>query len=579
MLQEQAPVEPAAQARQHPAVRVRSPVHPGRRRVLQRAGTDPDAAAAARRVRATTSPASSRCTARTGRRPRRARRGRRGGAGSADDRDRGGARAGEGEARRPRRGTVLAAARATWPEHSQVWLASGELLEKDQPADAGARVSQGDRARRRRRARVPRARADPARAAGRQRRRGDAARAGREGAELGRRPLPARAAARCSRRSCAARSSSCARCSSTIRITSTRGSISRARCAGSGKLDEAISQTRSAFDRAAQPLDIADELFWLLCEADDMQGAIDLLTLLDDDRSDVDALATVAAPRSPARPDRRGAARSQTRIAAQDAEAGAIALGRDPRRDGRDRRRTASRAASRMSTPLAEASTRFVLARRIAASALLAAQPAAACARAARSRPAAQKPKDLELAFLAAIAAADAGAVGGCARALVGVARHHAEAQLVRARFEDHVHDERRGAADPAAARQAQAERLDRAEPRRLPARRPQAAPRRRPDAARACPRAGARRSGGPRLVGLDAAPARARPATRSAPSTRRRATRRASPRSCSTSPRPGPPTTSRRPRRGSSTRPVALRPLPDVKRRIDELRATLVIK
>jgi tetratricopeptide (TPR) repeat protein len=61
-----------------------------------------------------------------------------------------------------------------------------------------------------------------------------------------------------------------------------------------GKLPEAIAQMRSAFDRAGQPLDVAEELFWLLAEADDLQGAIDLLTLLDDDRSDPDALAAVA---------------------------------------------------------------------------------------------------------------------------------------------------------------------------------------------------------------------------------------------------------------------------------------------
>lgn len=61
-----------------------------------------------------------------------------------------------------------------------------------------------------------------------------------------------------------------------------------------GRLDEAVAQTRSAFDRAGQPMDIAEELYWVLCEADDRQGAIDLLMLLDDDRSDADALSTVA---------------------------------------------------------------------------------------------------------------------------------------------------------------------------------------------------------------------------------------------------------------------------------------------
>ena len=43
---------------------------------------------------------------------------------------------------------------------------------------------------------------------------------------------------------------------------------------------------------APRAIHVAEELFWLLAEADDLQGAIDLLTLLDDDRSDPDALAT-----------------------------------------------------------------------------------------------------------------------------------------------------------------------------------------------------------------------------------------------------------------------------------------------
>ncbi|MCW5808626.1 MAG: tetratricopeptide repeat protein, partial [Deltaproteobacteria bacterium] len=61
-----------------------------------------------------------------------------------------------------------------------------------------------------------------------------------------------------------------------------------------GKLTEAIAQTRGAFDRSGQVPDIAEELFLLLCEADDAVAALDLLTLLDDDRSDADGLATVA---------------------------------------------------------------------------------------------------------------------------------------------------------------------------------------------------------------------------------------------------------------------------------------------
>lgn len=94
-----------------------------------------------------------------------------------------------------------------------------------------------------------------------------------------------------------------------------------------GHLDEAIAQTRSAFDRAAQPLDIAEELFWLLCEADDRTAAIDLLTLLDDDRSEVDALAVVARlDRTLGRiPEARAVA---ARMAQTDTEAGAVALAR-----------------------------------------------------------------------------------------------------------------------------------------------------------------------------------------------------------------------------------------------------------
>jgi tetratricopeptide (TPR) repeat protein len=49
-----------------------------------------------------------------------------------------------------------------------------------------------------------------------------------------------------------------------------------------GRLDEAIAQTRQAFDRSGQDAEIAEELFWLLCEHDDRQGALDLLGLLDD---------------------------------------------------------------------------------------------------------------------------------------------------------------------------------------------------------------------------------------------------------------------------------------------------------
>lgn len=53
-----------------------------------------------------------------------------------------------------------------------------------------------------------------------------------------------------------------------------------------GKLAEAVLQTRQAFDRTGGDLGVAQELFWLLCEADDRQGALDLLGLLDDPTAD-----------------------------------------------------------------------------------------------------------------------------------------------------------------------------------------------------------------------------------------------------------------------------------------------------
>jgi tetratricopeptide (TPR) repeat protein len=49
-----------------------------------------------------------------------------------------------------------------------------------------------------------------------------------------------------------------------------------------GKLEDAIAQTRQAFDRSGVDGEIAEELFWLLCEHEDRVGALDLLGLLDD---------------------------------------------------------------------------------------------------------------------------------------------------------------------------------------------------------------------------------------------------------------------------------------------------------
>jgi predicted Zn-dependent protease len=49
----------------------------------------------------------------------------------------------------------------------------------------------------------------------------------------------------------------------------------------SGRLALAIAETRHAFDRAGGTMDVGEELFWLLLEADDRAGALDLLGLFD----------------------------------------------------------------------------------------------------------------------------------------------------------------------------------------------------------------------------------------------------------------------------------------------------------
>ncbi|HEY4179873.1 MAG TPA: tetratricopeptide repeat protein [Kofleriaceae bacterium] len=198
-----------------------------------------------------------------------------------------------------------------------------------------------------------------------------------------------------------------------------------------GKMTEAIAQTRSAFDRSGQALDIAEELYWLLCEADDRQAAIDLLTLLDDDRSDLDALSAVAR-------FERGLGRLAEakeivgRIAVVDAEVAAVLQAEiisatDP----------AQAAASMLNVPAD--SSHYVEARKLAATALLAtgdtvgASDAIAPIRAA-------KPDDTEAALLDAYAHADAGdrAAG---QKIVDALGAEPAAILVRARYADHVSD------------------------------------------------------------------------------------------------------------------------------------------
>ena len=190
-----------------------------------------------------------------------------------------------------------------------------------------------------------------------------------------------------------------------------------------GKLPEAIAQIRSAFDRAAQPLDIAEELFYLLCEADDRTAAIDLLTLLDDDRSEVDALAAVARlERGLGRLDE--ARQVAERIAATDADAGAIALARtELAAHAHDKARAALAKIEPTSEHHGEAQKVAIQIE------LDAGAPAAALVLVG-----ALPPKDPELALLAAFALADQGKPAE-ARALVPAQ------DFARARLEDRLGD------------------------------------------------------------------------------------------------------------------------------------------
>ncbi|HVK87628.1 MAG TPA: tetratricopeptide repeat protein [Kofleriaceae bacterium] len=198
-----------------------------------------------------------------------------------------------------------------------------------------------------------------------------------------------------------------------------------------GNMAKAIEQTRSAFDRSGQALDIAEELYWLLCEADDRTAAIDLLTLLDDDRSDVEALAAVARlERGLGRlEEARAIAR---RIALVDADAAAVLVGELDAQTDRE-------AAVKRLLALPRESARFVEARKVAATALLAAGDHAAAA-AAIAPALGAAPKDLEARLLAAYASADGGDVAG-ARRLFGDPGSDLSAQLARARLAEHLGD------------------------------------------------------------------------------------------------------------------------------------------
>ena len=330
--------------------------------------------------------------------------------------------------REPEARTVLAAARRRWPDHARVWLASGELLERSAPDDAARSYRKA----------IELERDDERAYLGLVRI--ELAKRDAKAAEATLRALVTRVpdsvdghyrlAQRLSLRDDLAGAVLELRAVLEHDPDHIDARLDLARTLRRlGKLDEAIVETRSAFDRAAQPLDIAEELFWLLCEADDRQGAIDLLTLLDDDRSDVEALATVL--RLDLGLGRIDEARAVAgRMSAQDAEAGTIALAEID---------LALDAPVKDLDTIAETSPRFPLARRVAALAQLAAhQPQRALELLGPAR--ARKPKDPELALVAAFAHADAGAIPAGRALLAGLGAGLA-AQLVRARFEDHVHD------------------------------------------------------------------------------------------------------------------------------------------
>ena len=199
----------------------------------------------------------------------------------------------------------------------------------------------------------------------------------------------------------------------------------------SGDLPTAIEQTRSAFDRSGQALDIAEELYWLLCEADDRIAAIDLLTLLDDDRSDVDALAAVARlERGLGRTDQARAIAG--RVAIVDADAGnllhaEIDAAADPA------------GVAKKLLAISADSPRFADARRLAASTLLAADdPAGALAAITPAREA--NPRDLDVALVALYARADTGDVAG-AKAQAAALGSGLGPTIIRARLLDRLGD------------------------------------------------------------------------------------------------------------------------------------------
>jgi len=211
-----------------------------------------------------------------------------------------------------------------------------------------------------------------------------------------------------------------------------------------GHLDQAIAETRSAFDRSGQALDIAEELFWLLCEADDRAAVIDLLTLLDDDRSDAEALAAIA--RLDRGLGRIAEARAIAhRLAAIDHDAGALALAEIQLATGDRAAVQATLAMVGGDAKLADAAHRLV-----AQAALEAGEPAAALAAlAALSASATSGPgtqRSIASALLVSFALADLGKRSAASAVLAGFGtaadpQDRIAATLARARLAERTGD------------------------------------------------------------------------------------------------------------------------------------------
>ncbi len=325
--------------------------------------------------------------------------------------------------------TTLAQARRRWPGHPAVWQASGELLETTAPGEARAAYE-----------------------------RAIALAPDEEASYLGLARLESPRAARETLRALVARlpdsidgryrlgvALAKARALPAA-ITAMRGVLERdpdhldarldlARALRlTGAIAEAVTQTRSAFDRSGQAMDIAEELFWVLCEADDRTAATDLLTLLDDDRSDTEGLVTVA--RLERSLGRIEAARALAdRIATLDPVLGAIAQAEAAAAAGEHE------AAAALAMTVPWDAEQLAGARRIAGTALLALKrPAEALAAITPARTAA--PDDLELALLAAVALADQGKRAEATTALVAFGTG-AAAAAATARLREHLGDPR----------------------------------------------------------------------------------------------------------------------------------------